>query len=90
MPKDREQSSNQKSEQFHHLLLPERVSFHFTNNMGGVVWWGLYIIFFFSDVAEAIESSVDPPMTQIERKYKTRDFKFAAVLGRGFFGKARK
>ena len=38
---------------------------------------------------EAIESSVDPPVTQIDRKYKTRDFKFVAVLGRGFFGKVK-
>ena len=30
---------------------------------------GLYTIFFFPDVVEAIKSSVDPPMTKIERKY---------------------
>ena len=52
------------------------------------VWWG--VVLSFSDIlVEAIESSVDPPVTQIDRKYKTRDFKFVAIIGRGFFGKVR-
>ena len=59
---------------------------HFTiSSVGG---W-LYLLFFSDMFVEAIESSVDPPVTQIDRKYKTRDFKFVAVLGRGFFGKVR-
>ena len=49
----------------------------------------MYLLFFSDMFVEAIESSVDPPVTQIDRKYKTRDFKFVAVLGRGFFGKVR-
>jgi len=31
--------------------------------------------------AEATESSVDPPMSQIERRYKTKDFKFVTLPG---------
>ena len=59
---------------------------HFT--IGSVGGW-LYLLFISVMFVEAIESSVDPPVTQIDRKYKTRDFKFVAVLGRGFFGKVR-
>ena len=39
------------------------------------------LLLFYDTFVEAIGSSVDPPLTQIDRKYKTRDFKFVASSG---------